>query len=88
MAVKVRKVGNSFSVTIPAHIIRQLHLRHGQELDEHTSAYGWEYRPARPRPAEIRWEAYESPQADIRDGLSPDAYIRKLREQDRDETLF
>ena len=33
----------------------------------------------------IAWEEYETSDADIRDGLPPEEYIRKLREEDREE---
>ena len=36
----------------------------------------------------IEWAKYEVSGKDMRDGLSPEEYVRKLREQDRDEILF
>ena len=36
----------------------------------------------------IDWEKYEVSGKDMRDGLSPEEYVRNLREHDRDEILF
>lgn len=88
MSVKVRKVGNSFAVTIPTHIVNQLHLRHGQNLEVRPSVRGWEYRLPRDHAGGIDWTEYETLNADVRDGLSPEEYIRRMREEDRDENLF
>ena len=88
MSVKIRKVGNSFAVTIPTHIVRQLHLRHGQSLDVRPSSRGWEYQLPHDYVGRTDWKEYETLDADVRDGLSPEEYIRKMRDQDRDEILF
>ena len=29
----------------------------------------------------IPWEKYETPDADVRDGLPPEEYVRKIREE-------
>ena len=88
MSVKIRKVGNSFAVTIPTHIVSQLRLRHGQSLEVRPSAHGWEYRLPHTYSGSVAWEEYESLDADVRDGLSPEEYVRSMREQDRDEIVF
>ena len=88
MSVKIRKVGNSFAVTIPTHIVNQLRLRHGQSLEVRSSAHGWEYRLPHTHSGHIAWEEYETLDADVRDGLSPEEYVRNMREQDRDEIVF
>ncbi len=88
MSVKVRKVGNSFAVTIPTHIVNQLRLRHGQSLEVRPSAHGWEYQLPHPYSGRVAWEEYETLDANVRDGLSPEEYVRSMREQDRDEIVF
>ena len=88
MSVKVRKVGNSFAVTIPTQIVNQLHLRHGQSLEVRPSAHGWEYQLPHPYSGRVAWEEYETLDANVRDGLSPEEYVRSMREQDRDEIVF
>ena len=88
MSVKIRKAGNSFAVTVPAHIVSQLHLRHGQSLEVRPSAHGWEYRLPYSGSGRVDWEEYESLGADVREGLAPEEYVRSMREQDRDEVVF
>ena len=36
----------------------------------------------------INWEKYEATNTDMCEGLAPEEYVRKLRENDRDEMLF
>ena len=85
MSVKVRKVGNSFAVTIPAQIVNQLRLRHGQSLEVRPSAHGWEYQLPHPYSGRVAWEEYETLDADVRDGLSPEEYVRRMRDWDCEE---
>lgn len=82
MNVKVRKVGNSYTVTIPSEIIQTLRLEDGQEMEVSAKGMGIEYRPVYVPVREIDWKRYEGT-GDILDGMSPDAYVRKLRDDDR-----
>ena len=85
MTVKVRKVGNSFAVTIPTQIVNQLRLRNGQSLEVRPSAHGWEYQLPHPYSGRVAWEEYETLDADVRDGLSPEEYVRRMRDWDCEE---
>ena len=83
--VKVRKVGNSYTVTVPAAAVEELRLSDGQELEVVVSKQKLEYRPVRSAPFEIDWSKYQTLDADIRDGMSPEEYVRSLRDYDRDD---
>lgn len=84
MSVKVRKVGNSFTVTIPAGFVESLNLYDGQELEVNASEHAIEYRPLKTAPKTINWDDYEPVSDKLRDGMTPDEYVRSLRDYDRD----
>ena len=46
-----------------------------------------EYRPCHTDSGRVAWEEYETLDANVRDGLPPEEYIRRMREQDRDEIV-
>ena len=84
MSVKVRKVGNSFTVTIPAGFVELLNLYDGQELEVNVSEQTLEYRLLKAIPKTIDWDDYEPVSSHLRDGLTPDEYVRRLRDYDRE----
>lgn len=86
MRVKVRKTGNSYSVTVPKEVVKALNIREGQEMDVSTSFNIFSYSLVRPIPKEIDWSLYVTKDAvDVRDGMTPDEYIRSLRDYDRED---
>lgn len=89
MLVKARKVGNSFALTIPSAFVESMNLADGQEMLVDYDAYSktLSYRSNRVR--EIHWEDFVSQdKEDIRDGLSPEDYVRSLRDLDREEIIL
>lgn len=87
MAVKVRKVGNSYTLTIPAQAVASLKLHDGQELEVSVENQKLEYRIAK-KPINFKgWEKYETRDTDLRDGMTADEYVRSLRADDR-ESVF
>ena len=89
MFVKARKVGNSFALTIPSSFVEAMNLADGQEMlvDYNTYSRTLSYRMNKVR--EIHWEEFVSQDTeDIRDGLSPEDYVRKLRDLDREAVIF
>ena len=84
MAVKIRKVGNSYVLTIPPDVMFALDLHDGQEMEVTARSNALEYRALKPNVKTVDWEKYETRDRDLRDGLSPDEYVRKLRENDRE----
>lgn len=87
MSVKVRKVGNSYTVTIPASIVRSLNISDGQEMEVNTMGNSFSYVISKKHVGAVNWADFES-DGDIRDGLNPDEYVKSLREDDREEVLF
>ena len=83
MSVKVRKVGNSLTLTIPASAVQELKLYDGQELNVSTSFGTLVYMCPNSSTRHIEWRKYETDDADIRDGLTADEYVRGLRDDDR-----
>lgn len=83
MTVKVRKVGNSYTLTIPSEAMEHLHLVNGQELEVRFNNRILEYHTLLSIPEMIDWTEYESSDPDIRDGMDPEEYIRELRRDDR-----
>ena len=89
MLVKVRRVGNSFALTIPSAFVEAMDLADGQEMQVDYDAYSrtLSYRPN--RVCEINWSEFEAQDnEDIRDGMSPEDYVRSLRDFDREEIVF
>ena len=84
MSVKVRKVGNSYTVSIPAGVVKQLDIFDGQIMDVVMTSKGFEYRIAEPVPSGIDWASYQYDGAPLRDGMDPDEYVRSLRNDDRE----
>lgn len=86
MLVKARKVGNSFALTIPATIVETMNVYDGQEMKVDYNPYNGmlTYQPDSIR--EINWEEFvPKDRIDIRDGLTPEEYVRRLRDYDRGE---
>ena len=89
MFVKARKVGNSFALTIPASIVENMKIQDGLELKVDYNPYSGtlSYQPERVR--EINWDEFISTDMeDIRDGMTPEDYVRSLRDYDREEVVF
>lgn len=89
MFVKARKVGNSFALTIPASIVETMKIQDGLELKVDYNPYSGtlSYQPERVR--EINWDKFISAdKEDIRDGMTPEDYVRSLRDYDREEVVF
>ncbi len=89
MLVKARKVGNSFVLTIPSSLVDTMNLSDGQEMLVDYSAYSrtLSYRPR--KVSKINWEEFVSQdKEDIRDGMSPEEYVRSLRDLDREEIIL
>ncbi len=89
MLVKARNIGNSFVVTIPAAVVRAMNLSDGQEMivdyNEYSRTLSYRFNKV----YEINWEEFTLQDTeDIRDGLSPEDYVRKLRDFDREEIIF
>ena len=88
VAVKIRKVGNSYTLTVPAHAVDALQLHDGQEMKVEMSRQALTYRIFQPVSSTISWDEFASSGANIRDGMSPDDYVRSLRDGDREEVLL
>ena len=89
MLVKARKVGNSLALTIPASFVGTMNLYDGQEMEVDYNPYSrtLSYQPNRIR--EINWKEFISnDKEDIRDRMSPEDYVRSLRDYDREEIVF
>ena len=89
MLVKARKVGNSFALTIPASIVETMNVYDGLEMKVDYNPYNGilTYQPDSIR--EINWEEFIlEDSADIRDGLTPEEYVRRLRDYDREEIVL
>ena len=84
MSVKVRKVGNSLTVTIPAGFVEALNIYDGQELEVKVSEQAIEYKPLKTMPSTISWDDYAPTTNNLRDGMNPDEYVRSLRDYDRE----
>ncbi len=85
MLVKARNIGNSFVVTIPAAVVRVMNLSDGQEMlvdyNEYSRTLSYRFNKV----YEINWEEFTLQDTeDIRDGLSPEEYVRNLRDFDRE----
>ena len=89
MLVKARKVGNSFALTIPSTVVESMNLADGQEMLVDYNAYSRTLSYRINKVSEINWEEFTSQdEEDIRDGLSPEEYVKKLRDFDREEIVF
>ena len=89
MLVKVRKVGNSLTLTIPSSFVDTMKLQDGQELEADYNAYSKTISYRVHRVHKINWEEFISQDKDdIRDEMSPEDYVRKLRDFDREEVVF
>ena len=85
MLVKTRRVGNSFALTIPASIVENMKIYDGLEMKVEYNPYSGilSYKPDCVR--EINWKEFTSEnKADIRDGMTPEDYVRSLRDYDRE----
>ena len=89
MLVKTRKVGNSFTLTIPASVVEAMSLNDDQAMEVDYNPYSRtiSYHPQ--RITEINWEEFISQDNDdIRDGMMPEDYVRALRDFDREEIIL
>ena len=91
MIVKARKVGNSFTLTIPSSIVSEMKVHDGLELEVDYNQYSGvlSYHPN--RIIKIDWDEFTSKdkdKEDIRDGMKPEDYVRSLRDNDREENIF
>lgn len=82
MLVKLRKSGNSYSLTVPSPYIQDLGLKGGQEMEVHMKNGHLEYRVAEPRPSDICWDRYSASQSAYAT-IQPDQYVKELRDHDR-----
>ena len=88
MEVKVRKVGNSYILTIPKEIVRKMNLRDGQIMELQSTNVSIEYRLPAPEVPVIDWDQYSIKDSALRDGKTAEEYVRSLRDDDRGETVF
>ena len=89
MLVKVRKVENSFALTIPSSFVEIMKLQDGQELEVDYNVYNKTLSCRLQIAHEINWDDFTSQDdEDIRDGMTPEDYVRKLRDFDREEIVF
>ena len=89
MIVKARKIGNSFALTIPSAVVKTMDLSDGQEMLFDYNAYSQTLSYHLNKVCNINWAEFVSQdKEDIRDGLSPEDYVRKLRDFDREEIVF
>ncbi|MBQ7220811.1 MAG: hypothetical protein IJS28_07520 [Synergistaceae bacterium] len=89
MLIKARKVGNSFALTIPSSIVETMDLADGQEMLVDYNPYSRTLSYRLNRVSEINWGEFVSKDGeDIRDGMSPEDYVRSLRDNDREEIVF
>ena len=87
--VKARKVGNSFALTIPASIVETMNVYDGLEMKVDYNPYNGvlSYQPDSVR--KINWEEFiPNNSVDIRDDLTPEDYVRRLRDYDREEIIL
>lgn len=82
MVVKLRKSGNSYSLTVPSPYIQVLGIKGGQDMEVNIKNGHLEYRVADPRPADISWDRYTVPQSAYA-SIQPDQYEKELRNHDR-----
>ena len=84
MKVKVRKVGNSMVLTVPNRVAEEMALYEGQEFEVSSFSTGLTYTPVR-NTRKVKWSKYSSLKGlNITDGVDPAAYVRKLRDKERD----
>ncbi len=81
MDVKLRKVGNSFVVTIPLEIIERLNMHEGDKLTMKDIGKGILYEK-KTQPTTIDWDKYTNFNNSKR-ATNPVSYVRELRENDR-----
>ena len=75
--------------TVPASIVENMKIQDGLELKVDYNPYSGtlSYQPERVR--EINWDEFISADMeDIRDGMTPEDYVRSLRDYDREEVVF
>lgn len=89
MLVKARRVGNSFALTIPSAVVEAMNLSDGQEMFVDYNAYSRTLSYRLNKVYEINWDEFVSQdKEDIREGLSPEDYVRHLRDFDREEIIL
>ena len=85
MTVKLRKVGHSYVVTIPKEYVVKYNLEDGQEMTVSIENASLMYSPVQGE--KIEWEKYETASSIVPDDMTPDEYIRSMRDDD-DEEIF
>ena len=85
MTVKLRKVGHSYVVTIPKEYVIKYNLEDGQEMTVCIENASLMYSPV--QSASIKWEKYETASPMVPDNMTPDEYIRSMRDDDDEELL-
>ena len=83
MSVKVRKVGNSMVLTVPSYVAESLGVYEGQEYSVDVVRGGIEYSPVETPVRNIDWNKYDKRGRNLRDGMTPEEYVRRLRDDDR-----
>ena len=89
MLVKARKVGNSFALTIPAPIVETMNVYDGLEMKVDYNPYNGVLSYQSDSVRKINWEEFISKDTvEIRDNLTPENYVRRLRDYDREEIIL
>ena len=83
MSIKVRKVGNSLVLTVPTEIAEAMGMHEGQSYDVRKGGNHVEYFPAKDKINKIRWSKYKLSGEELRDGLSPEEYVGRMRRNER-----
>lgn len=81
MDVTLRKVGNSFVVTVPLTIVERLNAHEGDKLILKNMNNGFYYERKK-KPSTINWDKYTNFNNSKR-ALDPVGYVREMRDEDR-----
>ncbi len=82
MSVKLRKVGNSYVLTVPNEYINKNNLRDGQEMSVSSDANSITFSPVAKTKKVILWDTYENKIPVFPEDISPETYIRKMRDEE------
>ena len=85
MTVKLRKVVHSYVVTIPKEFVLKYNLEDGQEMTVSIENASLMYSPV--QNAGIEWEKYETASSMVPDNMTPDEFIRSMRDDDDEDLL-
>ena len=81
MEVTLRKVGNSFVVTVPLTVVERLDAHEGDKLTLKNMNNGFYYEQ-KEKSTKINWDKYTNFN-DSKRALDPVGYIREMRDNDR-----